>query len=260
MSRHLCSAVCASGVLILGCWATLAGSQDRTGGPPAMAASVPRLPGGRPDLNGVWMGPYVPDMTKTGRNQHGTSELPFTPAGLKDWQSYDAGKGDYTGSCMPFGLSRSINAPYPLQIVQTSKSVVLLFEVNNWFHPVLMDGREHPKDLEPSWFGHSIGKWDGDTLVVDTIGVHDWTKLDTIGHPHSENLHLVTTFRRTDFDHMTFTVTVDDPETYTKPWTNERTFRRLDGELIEYSCMENNKDLREGHIKFWVPPAPKKSR
>jgi hypothetical protein len=219
---------------------------------------APRMPNGKPDLSGVWVGPYVPDMTKTGRNQHGTSELPFTPAGVKDWQSYDAMNGDYTGSCMPYGLSRSINAPYPVQIIQNDKYVVLLFEVNNWFHPVLIDGRDHPTDLDSTWFGHSIGKWDGDTLVVDTIGVHDWTKLDMVGHPHSESLHLVTTYRRTDFDHLTYTVTVDDPELYTKPWTNERIFTRSDGELIEYSCEENNKDLREGHIKFWVPPPPKK--
>ncbi|PYQ69827.1 MAG: hypothetical protein DMG04_26795 [Acidobacteria bacterium] len=213
------------------------------------ARPVPRLPDGRPDLNGVWVGPYVPDMSRTGRNQRGTSDLPFTPPGRKDWESYDAANGDYTGSCMPFGLSRSINAPYPIQIVQTNKYFVLLFEVNNWFHPVFIDGRDHPPDLEPSWFGHSTGKWDGDTLVIETIGVHDWTRLDTVGHPHSEKLRLVTTYRRTDFDHLTFTVTVDDPETYTKPWTNERTFTRSNGELIEYSCEENNKDLREGHIK-----------
>jgi hypothetical protein len=260
MSRHLCSVVCASGLLILASWATPAGLQDRTGESPAKPGFVPRLPDGKPDLSGVWMGPYVPDMTKNGRNQRGPSELPFTPAGLKNWQSYDASNGDYTGSCMPFGLSRSINAPYPLQIIQANQRVVLLFEANNWFHTVPMDGAGHPKDLEPTWFGHSVGKWDGDTLVVDTIGVHDWTRLDTIGHPHSERLHLVTTFRRTDVDHMSYTVTVDDPETYTKPWTNERTFTRLEGELMEYSCMENNKDLREGHIKFWVPPPPKPSK
>src|SRR5438045_802831 len=150
MSRLRSSAVCA-GVLILACWTTPASSQRRTDGP-RDAASLPRLSNGRPDLNGVWVGPYVPDMTKTGRNQRGAGELPFTPAGLKEWQSYDAANGDYTGSCMPFGLSRSINAPYPLQIVQTDKHVVLLFEVNNWFHPVPIDGRDHPKDLEPSWF------------------------------------------------------------------------------------------------------------
>src|SRR6185295_9214164 len=117
MSRHFRAVVCASGLLILICGASPAGVQERSGGPPANPASVPRLPGGKPDLSGVWMGPYVPDMTKTARNQRGASELPFTPAGLKNWQSYDASNGDYTGSCMPFGLSRSINAPYPLQII-----------------------------------------------------------------------------------------------------------------------------------------------
>jgi hypothetical protein len=219
---------------------------------------IPRLASGKPDLSGVWLGPYVPDMTRTSRNQRGTSELPFTPAGLQEWKSYDAANGDYTGSCMPFGLSRSMNAPYPLQIIQNDKYLVFLFEQNNWFHPVFIDGRDHPKDLEPTWFGHSVGRWDGDTLIVDTTGVHDWTRLDTVGHPHSDQLRLVTTYRRTDYDHLAFTVTVHDPATYTKPWTNERVFTLSNGELFEYSCEENNKDLREGHIKMWTPPPPKK--
>jgi hypothetical protein len=197
-------------------------------------------------------------MTRSGRNQRGAGELPFTPAGLEAWKSYDAGKGDYTGSCMPFGLSRSINAPYPIQIVQNDTHLALLFEQNTWFHVVPLDGRPHPKDPDPTWFGHSVGSWKDDTLVVDTIGFHDWTRLDTVGHPHSERLHLVQTFRRTDFDHIAYTITVDDPETYTRPWTNERVFDRTDGDLIEYSCEENNKDLREGHIKLWTPPPPKK--
>ena len=101
----------------------------------------------------------------------------------------------------------------------------------------------------PLWFGHSIGRWDGDTLVVDTTGFNGWTRLDTVGHPHSDALRLTQTFRRTDADHIAYTVTVDDPKMYTRPWTNERTFTRLKGDLIEYSCEENNKDLRDGHIK-----------
>ncbi len=94
----------------------------------------------KPDLSGVWQGPYVPDMTRTGRNQTGEPNLPFTPAGEKDWKSYDAANGDYTGSCLPFGLSRSVNAPNPFQIVQGSGYVAFLFEVGNWFH-VVPDGR-----------------------------------------------------------------------------------------------------------------------
>src|SRR5438477_8205798 len=91
------------------------------------------------DLSGVWQGPYVPDMTRTGRNQIGEPNLPLTPAGEKEWKSYDAANGDYTGSCLPFGLSRSVNAPNPFQIVQNAGpggDVAFLFEVNNWFHVV----------------------------------------------------------------------------------------------------------------------------
>jgi hypothetical protein len=210
--------------------------------------------GGPPDLNGVWQGPYVPDMTRSGRNQTGEPNLPFTSEGLKDWSSYDAANGDYTGSCLPFGWIRSINAPNPFQIIQSRKYVVFLLEVNNWFHVVPVDGRDHPKDANPTWFGNSVGRWDGDTLVVDTTGFNGWTRLDTVGHPHSDALRLVQTFRRTDDTHMAYTVTVDDPKIYTRPWKNERTLTRLKGDLIEYSCEENNKDLREGHIKMWTPP------
>jgi len=220
--------------------------------------TVPRTPSGKPDLSGVWERPYVPDMTKTGRNQKGEAELPFTRAGLADWRSYDAANGDYTGSCMPFGLIRSVNAPYPVQIMQSDKYVALLFETNTWFHVVPVDGRDHPKEPEPTWFGNSIGKWDGDTLVIDTIGFNGYTRLDTVGHPHSDALHMIQTVRRIDVDHMAYTVTIDDPKMYTKPWKNERTFRLMQGELIEYSCEENNRSLWEGRIKAWVPPWIKK--
>ena len=126
--------------------------------------------------------------------------------------------------------------------------------VMNWFHVVHTDGRTHPADRNPQWFGYSVGRWDGDTLTVDTIGFNGWTRLDTVGHPHSAALHLTQTFRRTDTEHIAYSVTVDDPVMYTRPWKNERTFTALKGDLIEYSCEENNKDLREGHIKMWTPP------
>ncbi|HKF68677.1 MAG TPA: hypothetical protein VKB36_19145, partial [Vicinamibacterales bacterium] len=144
----------------------------------------------KPDLSGVWQGPYVPDMSRTARNQTGEANLPFTPAGEKDWKSYDAANGDYTGSCLPFGLSRSVNAPNPFQIVQGGGYVAFLFEVGNWFHVVPTDGREAPTDPNPQWFGHSVGRWEGETLIVETRGFNGWTRLDTIGHPHSDQLHL----------------------------------------------------------------------
>ena len=216
---------------------------------------TPRTPGGHPDLSGVWQRPYTPDMSRNGRGQVGYAEppfspadtpakreemkkagnyaeLPFTPAGLEDWKTYDPTNGDYTGSCLPFGMSRSMNSPDPLQIMQSDKYIGLLFEQNSWFHIVKMD-REHPKNVEPSWFGDSVGRWDGDTLVIDTVGFNGNTRLDTIGHPHSDALHMIQTLRRSDAGHIAYTLTIDDPKAYTKPWKNERTFTLMSTEVID---------------------------
>jgi hypothetical protein len=228
------------------------GSRNAPTGP------APRLPNGKPDFNGVWDHAYVPDMSastpKNPTQQKGPGPLPLTPAGVQNIKSYDPEKdGDYTGMCMPYGLTRSFNGPFPIQIVQTNTHVAFLFEMGNWFHVVPFKNA-HSADPNPSWFGESIAKWDGDTLVVDTIGFNGWTRLDTRGHPHSEKLHVVQTFRRTDAGHIAYTVTIDDPVYYTTPWTNERTFTLTTGELIEYSCQENNRSLWEGRIKLWIPP------
>jgi hypothetical protein len=229
---------------------------ERAGGA-VPSGPAPRLPNGLPDLSGVWQVPYVPDMTRDGRNQKGHAELPFTAAGRADWESYDAANGDYTGSCLPFGLMRAVNAPYPIQIMQSDKYIALLFEVNTWFHVIPIDGRSHPTDPHPTWFGSSVGRWRDDTLVVETVGFNGYTRLDTVGHPHSDALHMTQTFRRADAGHIQYTVTIEDPKTYTKPWTNERTFTLMPGDLIEYSCEENNKSLWEGRIKRWSPPSPR---
>ena len=248
----------------------------------APADGPPRRADGKPDLSGVWMPPYVPDMTVNRRDQRGyaeapfspddtpqvrqalaakgnRAELPFTPWGLADWSAYDAASGDYTGSCFPFGLQRSINAPYPFQIMQDERHVALLFEINTWHH-VITFAREFPKQASdnPTWYGYSIGRWDGDTLVVESRGFNGYTRLDTIGHPHSEALQLTHTFKRLDRSRMAYTVTVKDAKTYTKPWTNERTFRLMEAPLLEYSCEENNRSLWDGRIKTWTPPWSKK--
>jgi hypothetical protein len=238
--------------------------------------SIPRLADGKPDLRGIWMPPYVPDMTVNKRDQHGfatppfspddtaqkrealykdgnRAELPFTPWGLQDWSTYDAASGDYTGSCLPFGLMRSVNAPYPFQIMQDERHVAFLFEINTWHHVVRI-GAEWPTQIEPTWYGLSIGRWDGNTLVVETRGFNGYTRLDTVGHPHSDALRLTQTFQRIDAKRIAYTVTIDDAKTYTRPWTNERTFNLLEGPLLEYSCEENNKSLWEGRIKPWTPP------
>jgi hypothetical protein len=217
----------------------------------AQTKDIPRMPDGKPNLNGIWDHPYVPDVTKDGNNQKGAGELPFTAAGADNFKNYDVSKFDYTGHCLPFGLMRSMNVGgYPIQIVQYGNYLAELFEQNTWFHVVAL-GRDHPKDLESTWFGDSVGKWDGDTLVVDTIGFNGRTRLDTIGHPHSDQMHLIERFKFTDPDHISYEVTVDDPKYYTKPWKNTRNLWRMKPgqELIEYSCEENNRDFTQGHIK-----------
>src|SRR5215470_3972689 len=98
--------------------------------------AVPRLPDHKPDLNGVWERPYVPDMTRSFRNQEGMAELPFTPIGEQNWKAYDASKGDYTGKCLPQGLTRSMNSPFPIQIIQTTTTFGVMYEAWNVFHIV----------------------------------------------------------------------------------------------------------------------------
>jgi len=244
--------------------AGVAGESSTPGKWTPPAGPAPRLANGRPDFSGVWDHPYVPDMSITNRRdptlQKGPETLPYSDAGLKNIKEYDPDKnGDYTAMCMPFGLVRSINAPYPIQIMQNDKYIAFLFEQSTWFHVVPFKDR-HSENLDPKWFGESIARWDGDTLVIDTIGFNGWTRLDTKGDPHSDKLHLVQTFKRTDAGHIAHTVTVDDPVYYTQPWTNERTWTMTNGELFEYSCEENNRPLWEGRLKIWTPPASEPPR
>jgi len=204
---------------------------------------IPRLADGKPDLNGVWEIPYTPDMS---RGVPGG--LPFTPWGEQEWKSYDATQFDSTGHCLPPGLTRLVNTPMPMEIVQTPKKSAFLFEGFSEFVVIPTDGRKHKDNPDPTWRGEPVGWYDGDTLVVDSIAFNDKTRLDTIGHPHSDQLHVVMRLTRADEKSADVEITVEDPKTYTKPFTNKRKFKlRPDWELMEYSCMENNKDLL--HIK-----------
>jgi hypothetical protein len=211
---------------------------------------APKNPWGKPDFNGIWARPYVPDVTRDGPNQKGAGPLPYTEWGKAQWESYHPEKdGDYTGACLPFGLMRSVGSPDPIQIVQTDKVLSFLYEQNSWFKVLPIDGRPHGKKV-PTWFGDSVGHWEDDTLVIDTNNFNGLTKLDTSGHPHSDQLHMVERYTRPDAGHIGYEVTVDDPKTFTRPWKNTRVFTlRTDWEVLEYSCEENNKGLIEGRVK-----------
>jgi hypothetical protein len=249
------------------------------------AGAAPRLRNGKPDLSGLWANPYTPDMATKGTvldpgtrkplNVSGaalpdakpaaiggggprTLDLPYTAWGLERWKMYDpVNDGDYAGSCLPFGMSRNINSPHGLQIVQNDSSIALLFEQNTWFHWVPTNGMKWPADLPPSWNGVSTGRWEGDTLVIETTGFNGYTRLDTAGHPHSKQLKLINRFTRIDAQTLQHTVTVHDPKTYTQDWMNARTWRLKPASdvIMEYSCEENNlENLFSGAIKVWRPP------
>jgi len=225
-------------------------------------APAPRLSNGKPDFRGTWGRPYTPDITKTFTNPDGTSNkgepdpLPYTEWGKKQWDSYNPTKnGDYAGSCMPFGWIRSFS-PHPMQIVQNDEHIAFLFEQSTMFAVVPTDGRPHREGYPPSWFGDSVGKWDGDTLIIEAVNMNGWAKLDTNGHPFSNQAKLTMTFKRPDLGHIQFTWVLEDPKTYTRPIKNERVFVLTpDVEVMEYSCMEGNlENLLERVITPWHPP------
>ena len=223
-------------------------------------APAPRLPNGKPDFSGNWTRPGTMDITRTFTNANGTSNkgepnpLPFTPWGQKQWDNYNPVKnGDYAGSCMPFGWLRSFT-PHPMQLIQNNEYIGFLFEQSTMFQLVNTEGLPHRKDWAPTWFGDSRGRWEGDTLVIDVVNLNGYAKLGTIGHPMSEQAHLIMSFSRPDMGHLNFNWTLEDPKTYTRPIKNERVFVYTpEVELMEYACMENNMSaLLTGAITPWV--------
>ena len=206
--------------------------------------TIPRTAEGKPDFQGYWTVPYVPNMA-----QGKEDSVPYTDQGRAAFLNHDF-KDDPTSKCWYPGVPRIMQSPYPVQIVQTRDYVVILFEYMRLWRTFPLNGRPHPKNMEPSFMGDSTARWEGDTLVVDTTNLKDapWTWLDTAGHQHSDVLHVIERFDRTP-DNIGYEYTVDDPKMYSKPWTLQRVITPLKivpglGELIEYSCTENNKDLQ----------------
>src|SRR3989454_2917991 len=226
-----------------------------------MNAPAPRLPNGKPDFRGTWGRPYTPDITKSFTNADGTSNkgepvLPFTAWGQKQWDDYNPTKnGDYAGSCMPFGWIRSFS-PHPMSIQQNNNYIMFLFEQSTMFQMVPTDGRPHREGWPPTWFGDSIGHWEGDTLVIEVVNLNGYAKLATIGQPMSDQAKITMYFTRPDYGHINFKWVLDDPKTYTRPLSNERVFVLTPNvELMEYGCMEGNlRSLLEGAISPWIGP------
>ncbi len=236
-------------------------------GKPNLSAPAPRAANGKPDLSGIWLtdGTPRPEMERLFRGfgafaVPGDDPLEFNKYFLNimsDFKPEDdplrpefvslmrqrarAQRDTPTTLCLPMGVPWSNGLPSPHKVVQTPGLTVIMYE-GETTRQIFTDGRKHPADPNPSWLGYSVGDWEKDTLVVDTVGFNDRTWLDAFGHPHSESLHVVERFRRRDFGHMDLQVTFEDPKTYTKPVTiNYGQTLLPDTDLLEYVCTENEK-------------------
>jgi hypothetical protein len=219
---------------------------------PAHAASVPRTADGKPDLSGFWKGPLLRNMDK---NVPGGFAAILTPAGKAAYEYNKTKTINPEALCLFAGIPRASISGVPFEIVQSPKRVVFLYELMNTFRSIPVDGRKHPAadDIEPAYFGNGIGRWDGDTFVIDSIGFKDKNSwLDDDAHPHSDAMHVVERWTRTDPTHLSHQVTVEDPKFYTKPFTFDRVFTPLPAgqELLEFACDENNIDRNGGHLGF----------
>ena len=220
------------------------GAQNRLGGniranPPSGPA--PRLPNGKPDFSGVWLGGGAVGDIATGLAKG--EELPVLPA-VKRLVDTQPAKEDPQANCQPLPPPRA--TPYPWRVMFTPTHAFFFYEMYG-YRQVFMDGRTHPPadELFPNWWGHSIGWWEGDTFVIDTIGMNDKTWMDNKGNRHTEKMHLIERWTRTDLGHLHVEYTVEDPGAYSRPFTlnfNAQLMPKTD-ELIEYICEENNQDL-----------------
>jgi len=226
-------------------------------GKPDLAAPAPRTADGKPDLSGIWQlearcpsegcGDYAagPEFLNFGAKLSGG--LPYQPwaAELVKQRSADLGRDDPVAFCRPAGALRLLTFPPPRKILQLPGLVVILSERDVTFRQVFTDGRPLPKDPEPSFNGYSSGKWEGDTLVVDTNGFRDGIWLDRNGSPMTDAANVTERFRRVNYGRLEIEVRVDDPKAYTRPWSAMlNQVLLVDTELLDYYCLDNEKDAK----------------
>jgi len=221
-------------------------------GKPNLSAPAPRTPDGKPDLSGLW-------------HPGSTGGSDFKPADALPWaqeiarrREVDPPYDNWALVCLPPGPMISFTGP--MRIVQTPQLVAMLYEIPNNFRQIYTDGRTLPTDPNPTFQGYSVGRWDGDTFVVETIGYNNRSLVGRPPYPHSEALRTVERYRRRDFGHIDLQVTVDDPKTFTRAWTmtSELLFD-ADTDLLEYVCNENEKSrqhfVRPNTSAFPVEPS-----
>ena len=221
-------------------------------GKPNLSARAPRKPGGKPDLSGVWNAEpdnrkYFTDLAVDFK----PGEFPIQPwaeALTNERRTYAHASERPDAHCVPVGVPQDYASGLPFKIIQEPGLVAMLFESFGVFRQIFLDGRKLPKDPNPTWAGYSVGRWEGEALVVETTGFNGLKWLDeAAGHPSTDALHFTERFRRRDFGHMDLLFTIDDPKAYTKPWSVSLPLHFEDTELLEFICNENEKDLK--HMK-----------
>jgi hypothetical protein len=215
---------------------------------------LPRLANGKPDLSGVYSfgGGGAPAGGRGAAPGGGRAAAPAGPELKPGMEKYRVVRGPNDAGalsdCMPIAGPAAYSVPYQFQILQTPSYAVIMHEYPGVFRIVPTNGATHPVDPDPTWLGDSVGRWEGDTLVVDTVGFN--TKTELSGFKHSEGLHIVERFSRPDFDTLQYEATLEDPNVFVRPWTVSRTFPlRPDLNKIDEFVCENNKDYSKLFVK-----------
>ena len=225
-------------------------------GKPDLAAPPPRTADGRLDLSGLWQPGVGGGTAPVAGGVALAPEFGNIAARLKDplplrpWardliaaRQANFGKDNPDGRCLPLGMIHMHSHPFPRKMLQSPGLLVILYEKNVDYRQIFLDGRPLPTDPNPSFNGYSSGRWEGDTLVVQTIGFRDDIWLDAVGHPITESARVTERFRRPAYGSLEIEITVDDSKAYTAPWTVTLHHHiALDTELMEYFC-ENEKDI-----------------
>ena len=200
---------------------------------PAPKGAAPRTLDGKPDLTGTWLGSMAINTAKS-------EPLPWAETLASQRQKNSVQPP--SAFCLPMGLA-FVGFFGPTKIVETPELLIIMDE-DEPVRQIYLDGRAHPKDPNPTFMGHSIGRWEGDTLIVDTIGLNDQTWLGFDSLPHTEKLHLTERYRRPDLGHLEVETTFDDPGAFKKPWTTKRvnSLAPKDVDVLEYVCAENERD------------------
>jgi hypothetical protein len=216
-------------------------------------AGIPRTTDGKPDLSGVWQsggvslygdqGRAAPPTGRAGDPPPRREPLSYQPWAAEKQKTLTA-VDDPTAHCLLPGVPRITSMPMPFEIVQTPKKVVFLYESFHAFRIVPIDAAlKHPDDVVPTWMGDSVGRWEGDALVVDVIGFNDKTWLSGVGSIHTEALHVVERFTLNADHTIGYSASVEDPKALTKPWATGVTLRTPPNTRVEeYECIENNQD------------------